>query len=350
MKNSTGNGSKDVLYTCSYVPEEIILAAGFQPKRFLPEDRPADAHVHQNTCEYVKSVLGAALEGAAPEAAAIVIANSCDAMRRLYDLWTEYVTSIPAFFLDIPKKMDADAIEFFASELRKLAEEMGRELSGRTIESEDLEGAIERCNEVRSLMGDVFRAQRRTEKDLRGRDVTELCLAGTRLPKTEFAAEIRRFLAGLKEADGGEEERRVLFTGSLINKPDLVAEIENAGGRVIALDNCIGLRHYDTLVEEGAADPILALARRYLTKPTCPRMQGLEERLQHATETAKEAAAGAVVSCSVKFCDNCLYDLPMASTRFRDLGAPFLWVEGDYGRADLGQLKTRIAAFLEMEW
>jgi benzoyl-CoA reductase subunit C len=350
MKNATESRSREIIYTCSYVPEEIILAAGFQPRRFLPEDRPADAHVHQNTCQYVKSVLGAALAGAVPEAAAMVIANSCDAMRRLYDLWTEYVTNIPAFFLDIPKKMDANAIEFFASELRKLAHEMERELPGRTIGKEELEEAIERCNEVRSLMGDVFRAQRLTKKDSCGREVTELCLAGTRLPKTEFAAEIGRFLASLEETEGGEEERRVLFTGSLINKSDLVAEIENAGGRVVVLDNCIGLRHYDTLVEEGAADPVLALAKRYLTKPACPRMQGLEERLQQATETAKEAAAGAVVSCSVKFCDNCLYDVPMASTRFRDLGTPFLWVEGDYGRADLGQLKTRIAAFLEMEW
>ena len=350
MTGTTKSGSKNVLYTCSYVPEEIILAAGFQPRRFLPEGRPADAHVHQNTCEYVKSMLGAALEGTAPEAAAIIIANSCDAMRRLYDLWTEYVTTVPAFFLDIPKKMDAGAIEFFASELRKLAEEMDRELPGRTIGNEDLEGAIEKCNEVRSLMGDVFRAQRCAKKDVRGREVIELCLAGTRLTKTEFAAEVRRFLAGLEETDGDDDERRILFTGSLINKPDLVAEIENAGGRVVVLDTCIGLRHYETLVEEGAPDAMLALARRYLTKPACPRMQGFEKRLQYTIETATEAGAGGVVFCSVKFCDMCLYDVPMMSRRFRDLGTPFLWVEGNYGWADLGQMKTRIAAFLEMEW
>jgi benzoyl-CoA reductase/2-hydroxyglutaryl-CoA dehydratase subunit BcrC/BadD/HgdB len=350
VKETRKIGPEDVLYTCSYVPEEIILAAGFQPRRFLPEGRPADAHVHQNTCEYVKSVLGAGLEGAAAGAAAIIIANSCDAMRRLYDLWTEYVANPPALFLDLPKKMDADSIAFFASELRKLAEGMERELPGTTVGKQDLREAIETCNEVRSLMEEVFRAQRCPKKRIRGTEVMELCLAGTSRTKTEFSAEIRRFLAGLEEADDGGKERRVLLTGGLIGKPDLVAEIENAGGRVVALDTCVGLRHYETPVEEGAPDPMLALAKRYLTKPACSRMQGFEERLQQMKETAEDAGAAGIVCWTVKFCDTCIYDVPMMSTRFTDLGMPLLWIEGDYSRADLGQLKTRIAAFLEMEW
>jgi benzoyl-CoA reductase/2-hydroxyglutaryl-CoA dehydratase subunit BcrC/BadD/HgdB len=166
------------LYTCSYVPEEIILAAGFQPRRFLPEGCSADTYVHPNTCGYVKSMVEAAVEGAASEAAGIIIANSCDAMRKLYDLWTQYVTTPPAFFLDVPRKADADAITFFASELRRLAERMQRELPGRTVKNEDLQGAIKACNQVRSLMQDVFRAQRCVKKRGLGTAVFDLCLPG----------------------------------------------------------------------------------------------------------------------------------------------------------------------------
>ena len=83
MNRAIESGPQSILYTCSYVPEEIILASGFQPRRFLPEGCSTDASVHPNTCGYVKSMLEAALEGKASEAAGIIIANSCDAMRRL---------------------------------------------------------------------------------------------------------------------------------------------------------------------------------------------------------------------------------------------------------------------------
>jgi benzoyl-CoA reductase/2-hydroxyglutaryl-CoA dehydratase subunit BcrC/BadD/HgdB len=336
------------LYTCSYVPEEIILAAGFQPRRFLPEGCSTDTYVHPNTCGYVKSVLEAAVEGAASGAAGIIIANSCDAMRRLYDLWTQYVTTPPAFFLDLPKKADADAITFFASELRRLAERMECELPGTTVKNEDLQAAITACNEVRSLMEDVFRAQRCMKRTGLGTAVFDLCLAGTRENKDVFAEKVSRFLADLTAEKGERKVQRILLTGSLINRRDLVAEIEDAGARVVVLDTCIGLRHYQTPVEEGVPDAMEALARRYLMKPPCARMQGFETRFQYLKGIVEDAGLDGVVFYSVKFCDSFLYDVPMMSSRFTELGIPSLCVEGDYTRPDLEQTKTRIAAFLEL--
>jgi benzoyl-CoA reductase/2-hydroxyglutaryl-CoA dehydratase subunit BcrC/BadD/HgdB len=293
-------------------------------------------------------MLEAAVEGAAAKAAGIIIANSCDAMRRLYDLWTQYVTTPPAFFLDVPKKADADAITFFASELRRLAERMERELPGTTVENDDLQGAIKACNEVRSLMEDVFRAQRCVKKTGLGTAVFDLCLAGTRESKDAFAGNISRFLADLTEDKGERKEQRILLTGSLINRRDLVAEIEDAGAQVVVLDTCIGLRHYQTAVEEGVPDAMSAVAKRYLIKPACGRMQSFEKRFQHMKGIAEGAAVDGIVFYSVKFCDSFLYDVPMMSSRFQELGIPSLCVEGDYTQADLEQTKTRIAAFLEL--
>jgi hypothetical protein len=65
VNGTTESRSQSVLYTCSYVPEENILAAGSQPRRFLPEGLLADAYVHPSRCGYVKSMLGAAVERAA---------------------------------------------------------------------------------------------------------------------------------------------------------------------------------------------------------------------------------------------------------------------------------------------
>ena len=348
MTGTAQERPRDVLYTCSYVPEEIILAAGFRPRRFLPERSPADAPIHPNTCGYVKSILAAALEPGAVDAAGIIIANSCDAMRRLYDLWTAYVRPVRALFLDVPKKADADSVTFFAAEMKGLAEALHTELSGTPIDEASLRAATRMCNEIRSLMGEVFRAQRSPQSSVLGTRVFDLCLARTTQAPTDFAAEIGRFLTDVAAEQRPARAPRIVLAGGLVNKPHVIAEVEKAGAHVVALDTCMGLRHYAGRVEEDAPDPFLALAKRYLTKPGCARMQGFEERVRWMKTVADEARAEGIVFCSIKFCDPCVYDIPMMNERFRQLGIPFLWLEHDYAWSGLEQLRNRVEAFLEL--
>jgi benzoyl-CoA reductase/2-hydroxyglutaryl-CoA dehydratase subunit BcrC/BadD/HgdB len=337
----------NLLYTCSYVPEEIVLAAGFRPRRFLPEARPADAWIHPNTCGYVKNVLAAALDSDEIDAAGIIIANSCDAMRRLYDLWTGYVPRLPAFFLDVPKKSDDDSIAFFASELTRLCEWLHEVLDGAKVSETNLGEAERACSEVRSLMREAFALQRAVPSGLSGTRVFDLCLAGTARPKADFAADIERLLADARPEDGEARTPRIVVAGGFSSERHVVAEIERVGAGVVALDTCIGLRSYDECVDE-ASDRITALARRYLARRACARMQGLEQRIRCITELADETQADGVVYCSLKFCDPCLYDVPLISRTFRERGVPFLWLEDDYASSSLGQLRTRIEAFLEL--
>lgn len=345
----TLEGSREVLYTCSYVPEEIILAAGFRPRRFLPESRPSDARVHPNTCGYVKNLLAAALDGRAAEAAGIVIANSCDAMRRLYDLWTAYASSVPAVFLDIPKKADDDSITMFAADLKTLAITLPAAFPGERVDDVRLREAIRTCNEIRVLMTDVFAAQRHARSDGVGSRVFDLCLAGASRERMGFAASIRQFFAEVAgERHSAAKAPRIVLAGGLVNTRDIAAAIERAGAHVVALDTCLGLRHYEGCVEEDAADPFHALAKRYLTKPGCARMQGTEARLRWLKQVAEDSEADGIVFCSPKFCGPCAYDVPVTAERCRTLGIPFLPVEHDYEGSGREQLHTRIEAFVEL--
>jgi benzoyl-CoA reductase/2-hydroxyglutaryl-CoA dehydratase subunit BcrC/BadD/HgdB len=347
MSEASRASEKAILYNCSYVPEEIVLAAGFRPRRFLPEGRPADAWIHPKTCGYVKNVLAAALDSEDLGAVGIIIANSCDAMRRLYDLWTGYVPRVPAFFLDVPKKSDDDSIAFFTSELARLSEWLHDELRGARVTEASLGEAVRRCSEIRSLMSEVFGLQAAVPSGIPGARVFDLCLAGTAQPKADFAADIRRLLAGAKGERGEARAQRIVVSGGLNCERHVVAEIERAGADVVALDTCIGLRHYEECVEE-ASDGIPALARRYLTRRSCARMEGLEQRIRCMQELADHTKADGVVYCSLKFCDPCLYDVPLLGRTFREQGTPFLWLEDDYASSSLGQMRTRIEAFLEL--
>ena len=351
MSRSVGQEARTVWTTCSLVPEEILDAAGLQPIRALPSNPPADAnsHIHPNTCGYLKSLLASAFQAEGAGASCIVIGNGCDGMRKLYDLWESYATHIPALFVDLPKKNDIDSIRFFASELRRFASELEVVLPGAAVTDENLRSAIETHNRVRLLMGEVFRLQRDERTSVDGSDVFELCLDETRRSTEEFIARLEGFLAGVDGRGPLSKERRFLLTGNLISRPDLLTTIEEFGGRVVALDTCIGLRHYETLVEEDAADPMLALATRYLTRPSCPRMEGLQKRFEYLEALADEARADGIVYSCIKFCDPLIYDIPMMSDWFRDAGIPFLYLENDYTWSGAGQLRTRIQAFTELQ-
>jgi benzoyl-CoA reductase/2-hydroxyglutaryl-CoA dehydratase subunit BcrC/BadD/HgdB len=108
------------------------------------------------------------------------------------------------------------------------------------------------------------------------------------------------------------------------------------------------MRHFDYLVEEDTKEPYLALARGYLNRPGCSRMAGLEERLAETMKLAKDYAVDGAVYTSVKFCDQHLSDAPYFAEKLKEAGIPMLFLENDYTWSTIGQLKTRVEAFIEM--
>jgi benzoyl-CoA reductase/2-hydroxyglutaryl-CoA dehydratase subunit BcrC/BadD/HgdB len=326
------------------------MAAGFVPRRIMPQTRPteADAHIHANTCHYVKALLAAALAGETPRLEGFIVTNSCDGMRRLYDVWREYVPGVPAFFLDIPKKRDTDAIALFASELRRLAEALRRELPNAGITDERLENSIRTCNAIRRQMREVLAFQKEAAPRVRGSDFFDLTSEAADLMPSELRDGIDQFLSKIDQRGGPARGPRIVLSGNVINRPDLLTLIEDSGAHIVALDTCFGVRHYDLLVEENTGEPMLALATRYLLRSPCPRMHGLERRFEYLKGLFESSGAAGVIYSTVKFCDSHLYDLPLLEEDLRQAGIPFLWLENDYEWTGLGQLRTRVEAFLEM--
>lgn len=345
-----GSPARRIGHACSYLPEEIIAAAGFLPRRIVPRARPAeaDAHIHANTCHYVKSLLAAALDGDTPRLDGFVITNSCDGMRRLHDVWREFVPGVPAFFLDVPKRRGPDAIALYTSELRRLAQALERRFPNAEVSDERLEDAIRTFNATRRRMSEVLTLQKRVAPRVRGSDFFDLTSEAAELPPSELHDRIDRLLWQADDGPAPAPGPRLAISANVINRPDLLTLIENSGAHVVALDTCFGTRHYDLLVEEATGDPMTALAERYLLRSPCPRMHGLEQRFRYVKELVQTSGAAGLIYSTVKFCDSHLYDLPLLEEDFRRAGIPFLWLENDYEWSGLGQLRTRVQAFLEM--
>ena len=113
-------------------------------------------------------------------------------------------------------------------------------------------------------------------------------------------------------------------------------------------DLCTGSRAFAVGGDPGA-DPIEALARRYLARKPCPAKHApgydIGENLLSAVH---QAEADGVVFLFTKFCDPWAFDFPYIHDTLEDAGVPSLLVEIEQHVPAPEQYKTRVAAFAEI--
>jgi benzoyl-CoA reductase subunit C len=117
---------------------------------------------------------------------------------------------------------------------------------------------------------------------------------------------------------------------------------------VVADTMCFGSRSYGDLVDE-KGDPVIALARRYLSHKFCPRMFGYyKDRLSYLMEKTKEAKVDGVILQNIRFCDlhgseNGIFERDLEAS-----GIPCMRMEREYGPlVETGRIKMRVDAFME---
>ena len=101
-------------------------------------------------------------------------------------------------------------------------------------------------------------------------------------------------------------------------------------------------------MDEDAEDVYDALARRYLNIG-CSVMTPNPNRLELLGRLIDEYQVDGVVEMTLQACHT--YNIESYGIRRfvnQEKGIPYISIETDYSQADIGQLNTRIAAFIEM--
>ena len=345
-------GKKVIGFFCSYVPEEIIYAGGMLPYRIRPtgcmETTSADAYMSRLNCTFARSCLEFMSKGVFDFLDGVVIANSCDNIRRIYDILREKRPYPFMHFISIPHKAGSEgALNWFKDEVTHFKENIER-FFGIRISEEALSDAIEVYNETRDLLRKLYELRQEINPPLTGAESLRVILAGTTTPKDRYNQLLRNFLEELRGREGISGYRaRLMIVGSEYDDPVYTKIIEDLGGLVVTDTLCYGSRYFWEPVET-QKDLLGGLAKSYLSRPSCPRMSDrVTERADFLREMAERFKVDGVIFQKIRYCDLWGGESIYLEKRLKELNIPLLSLEREYTLSGVGQLKTRVQAFLE---
>lgn len=345
-------GGKVVGFTCSYIPEEILHAGGILPYRLSPTEctdtTEADAYMSHFNCTFARCCLQLALEGKYQFLDGVVMMNSCDHIRGLYDSWKIKIGSTYMHFLSVPHKVGRGAEELYQDEIRLFKENI-EEAFAVKITEESLHNSMRVYNKSRALLKKLYHFGERENPRLKGSEMVDVLLAGLRMPREEYNQILEKLLVEVEEReDISGYQARLLLMGGACDNADFIQVIENAGGLVVANTLCFGSRYFwDTVDTEG--EPISILAKYYLNRPSCARMTGNQvERWEFAEQMMRRFRIDGIIYQRLKWCDLWGGEAFYLGQKIKELGIPFLALEREYWLSGAEQLKTRVQALLEV--
>ncbi|HAJ32902.1 MAG TPA: hypothetical protein DCK79_05975 [Candidatus Atribacteria bacterium] len=345
-------------WVCTYTPEEIIIAAGFHPYRILPHTDPslANSYLDSNFCPYVRSCLGEALDKRLRFIDNLIITNSCDAMRRLYDAWRHYIKGSFLYLLDLPRN---NFWEYYQHNLQSLIVELEDKFKIR-ISKDSLYQAILVCSKSRKLLSELFNLYINEQISLSAVEFLQIVKGSMIFPQEEYNSLLEKFISDMKKEENIlsispkiKNKSKILITGTVMDDLSIAEVIENYGGKVVFMDMCTGNRYFQSQIKISEmkqinSDPLRSLAEYYLNKIPCPRMMNLEKRWKYLLKIIKEYQVRGVIFYNLKFCDTSMFELPLIREKLQKYKIPSLCLEGEFASNTSGGAKTRIQAFLEV--
>jgi bcr-type benzoyl-CoA reductase subunit C len=334
-------------YFCTYVPEEIIHAAGFVPLRICSSGDPpsrADAHLQSYTCALCRSALDQALRGDLSFLQGVVFPHTCDTIQALADIWQ---MSFPDLYVETivqPVNLSSpSARPYLIAELQRFRHSL-EELIGQAIRDCAIRASIELYNEKRRLLTQLYNLRDR----LTTPELFAAASAGFIMPLEEYnplLTELVELLA--KEEIDPQKGPGLTLVGAFLDDPAVLTIVEELGARIVGDDLCTGSRYFAQPVEADG-DPIAALADRYLNRLPCPaKYHPDHERGEHLLKLIHETGADGVVFVLPKFCDPHAFDYAIVKEKLDAAAVSYLRLEMEHSPA-LDQWRTRLQALLEM--
>ena len=344
---------------CTYTPNEVIMAAGAIPVglcSFSDETiAEAEQDLPRNLCPLVKSSYGFAKTQKCPYfyfSDLIIGETTCDGKKKMYEMLGE-IKDTP--IMELPNRQSPMGRKLWREEVVALKNKL-EEKFGVTITEENLREQVKLSNQNRLALRRFYELMKLDPPPMAGLNLYSVLYGSSfKFDRRKAIEEVNALTDRIqKEYEEGnrpiEKRPRILVTGCPIggNAMKVVRSIEENGGNVVCFENCGGAKSVDELIDEDASDIYQAIADRYLNIG-CSCMTPDENRFKLLGRLLEEYKIDAVVEVILQACHT--YNVETLGIKQfvnEKKGIPYMAVETDYSTADIGQINTRMAAFIEM--
>ncbi|QXE17434.1 double-cubane-cluster-containing anaerobic reductase [Clostridium sp. 001] len=360
IKNLKDEGKKVVGTFCTFTPWEIINASGALAVSLCSKNdetiEDAEKHLPRNLCPLIKSSYGFAITDKCPYfyfSDLIVGETTCDGKKKMY----EYLGKLKnVHVMHLPQMPDdADSYKLWKDELIKLKEKLEKEFN-ITITDEKLKNSIKLRNRERKALKEFYELGKMCPPPITGIELLKILNGSSfKWDKEALINDLHNTTVKIKYAyDKGERKvsqnaKRILITGCPMGEATekVVHAIEDNGGVVVCYEDCTGVKEISKLVDE-TKDPIDAIAEKYL-KIGCACMTPNNNRTNLLSELINDYKIDGVVDVILQSCHP--YSVESYGIKKfvnEEKKVPYMAIETDYSKTDVGQIKTRVAAFVEM--
>lgn len=343
---------------CTYFPQEIAMAMGAATVGLCSTSDEtiveAEKDLPKNLCPLIKSSYGFAKTDKCPYfyfSDVVVGETTCDGKKKMYEYMSEFKD---VFVMELPNSQREEALKLWKSEIIRFKEYLEKKFEV-TITEEQIRKAIKINNAGRRSLKNFYELMQKDPAPMKGQDLFKVLYGSTfKFDRAAIPAEMDSLVEKIKSeyAEGKMEEKkpRILITGCPMGgvTEKVIRAVEENGGIVVTYENCTGAKAIDQLVDEKNPDVYDALARRYLNIG-CSVMTPNPNRLELLGRLIDEYHVDGVVEMDLQACHT--YNVEAFKIRKfvnEEKKLPYINIETDYSQADIGQLNTRIAAFIEM--
>ncbi len=279
----------------------------------------------------------------------VVATNREQETVRLWDVWKHLGKTPFTHIVSVPHKDDERAVGRMAEEIANLVIAL-EEFGGVRIDQKALWNSISVYNRMRVLLRTLYDLRKRTVPPVTGAEALGIVSSATIMPKEEFNQELEALLPYLKgrTAFPANPGPRILVSSDELDHPGYIQLVEEAGGVVAMDDNVPGSRYFWGLVDTSLSDPVYALAQRYLSQPAHPRMFAWDKQVEQVIDWVDEFNIHGVIKLAEVYSYPRLMRVPYFQAKLKERGIPCITLEREYRLANVGQLTTRVEAFVEM--
>ena len=343
---------------CTYFPQEIAMAMGAATVSLCSTSdetiAEAEKDLPKNLCPLIKSSYGFAKTDKCPFfyfSDVVVGETTCDGKKKMYELMSEFKDT---FVMELPNSQSENSLKLWKKEIIRFKEYLEKKFDVEITE-EQIREAVKVNNEARRSLKRLYEVMRHDPAPISGYDLFKVLYGSTfKFDRKQIPGEVNALVDKIEKeyAEGKMQEKkpRILITGCPIGgaTEKVIRAVEDNGGIVVTYENCSGAKSIDKLVDENNPDVYDAIARRYLNIG-CSVMTPNQNRFELLGRLIDEYQVDGVVEMTLQACHT--YNVETLSVRRfvnEEKHIPYINVETDYSQADIGQLNTRITAFIEM--